>query len=154
MSAPLTTSTLTLGGAADGDAVTGRANIFEMTAAAEEAVLAPADVGAFPHDMRAALAARMARLNGDEAAAAHYEARMEGPAHAALADPSHPGEGPLLAFVDKTAAAPKDIVAADIKTLQAAGVSDADIVRLCELIAFMAYQLRVIAGLRLMGQTA
>ena len=39
----------------------------------------------------------------------------------------------------------------DISKLQAVGVSDADIVRLCELIAFVAYQVRVAAGLRLMN---
>ena len=35
--------------------------------------------------------------------------------------------------------------------LQGAGISDADIVRLCELNAFLAYQFRLIAGLRLLS---
>ena len=43
----------------------------------------------------------------------------------------------------------RDVGAADILALQAAGVSDANIVRLAELNAFFAYQFRVIAGLRL-----
>ena len=43
-----------------------------------------------------------------------------------------------------------DIVAEDVTVLQDAGMSDADIVRLCELVAFLAYQTRVIDGLRLM----
>ena len=34
--------------------------------------------------------------------------------------------------------------------LKAAGTTDADIVRLCELNAFLAYQLRLVAGLKLM----
>jgi uncharacterized protein YciW len=42
------------------------------------------------------------------------------------------------------------VVADDVASLRAAGVSDADIVRLCELVAFVAYQSRVLAGLRLM----
>ena len=57
----------------------------------------------------------------------------------------------LIPFVDKAAHATKDIVAEDILKLQAVGVSDADIVRLCELIAFVAYQVRLVVGLRLMN---
>ena len=43
------------------------------------------------------------------------------------------------------------MTAADVSDLQRAGISDADIVRLAELVAFMAYQLRLVAGLRLMA---
>ena len=57
----------------------------------------------------------------------------------------------LIPFVDKAANDTKDIMAEDISKLQAVGVSDADIVRLCELIAFVAYQVRVVVGLRLMN---
>ena len=60
-------------------------------------------------------------------------------------------ESTLIPFVDKAANDTKNIVAEDISKLQAVGVSDADIVRLCELIAFVAYQVRVVAGLRLMN---
>ena len=60
-------------------------------------------------------------------------------------------ESTLIPFVDKAANDTKNIVAEDISKLQAVGVSDADIVRLCELIAFVAYQVRVAAGLRLMN---
>jgi len=38
--------------------------------------------------------------------------------------------------------------------MSSGGMSDADIVRLCELIAFLAYQIRVVAGLRLMEADA
>ena len=51
-------------------------------------------------------------------------------------------EAPYLEMIPKTRL--------DIADLQAAGVADADIVRLAELNAFLAYQIRVIAGLRLM----
>ena len=43
-------------------AVEGRAAIFEMTQAAEDAVLRPKDEGPWSHDLRAALAARIATL--------------------------------------------------------------------------------------------
>jgi len=38
--------------------------------------------------------------------------------------------------------------------LSISGLDDADIVRLSELIAFLSYQIRVIAGLRLMAEVA
>jgi uncharacterized protein YciW len=134
-----------------------RENIIQMTQAAEEAVLRPGDFGRFDHDVRAALAARVARLATDETLAAHY---LSGAGDkAGLADPSETGKAhgleTIVSFVDKVANQTCDIEAADISRLQAAQLPDADIVRLCELVAFVAYQLRVIAGLRLMqGETA
>jgi len=45
----------------------------------------------------------------------------------------------------------KSVVADDIAALTAAGVSEDDIVRLSELIAFVNYQARVVVGLQLMA---
>lgn len=133
-----------------------RGNIFEMTQAAEEAVMRPRKCGAFGHDLRAALAARVARLAVDEVLAAHYLA--DAGDQSALADPAETGAAQglstIVTFVDKVANQTRDTVAEDISGLQTAGVSDADIVRLCELVAFLAYQIRVIAGLRLMQDIA
>jgi uncharacterized protein YciW len=141
-------------GGATAAAVAGRANIFEMTQAAEDSVMRPKDVGAWPHDLRAALAARIARLNGEADLAARYAAAAGD--RAALADPAADGAaeglGPVLRFMDKVAADTRNVAARDVSDLQEAGVSDADIVRLCELNAFLAYQIRTIAGLRLMQE--
>lgn len=137
-------------------AVMTRDNIFVMTQAAEDAVLRPRDVGAFSRDLRAALAARVARLSLDETLADYYLNGTKD--QAALADPEESGEAQglqaVLAFVDKVSNQVRDTEAEDIAGLKAAGISDADIVRLCELVAFVAYQVRVIAGLRLMRGTA
>jgi uncharacterized protein YciW len=134
-------------------AVAGRANIFAMTQAAEDAVLRPKDAGAWPHSLRAALAARIATLNGEADLAAQL--LVDAGEHAAFADPAQGGTGPVmpavLAFMDRVAADTRNVTAQDVSDLQAAGVADADIVRLAELNAFLAYQIRVIAGLRLMG---
>jgi uncharacterized protein YciW len=133
-----------------------RQNIVEMTQAAEDAVLRPKDCGPFEHDLRAALAARVAALAGDTALAADY---LTGAGqYATLADPKEPArifeQNPtlpvILAFVDKVANQTRAVSAGDITGLQSAGISDPDIVRLCELVAFLAYQIRVISGLRLM----
>ena len=149
------TTTLSVAGAENAEpianAVQTRANIFEMTQAAEDAVLRPKDCGAFPHDLRAGLAARIAAKAGDIELAGRY-VQAEG-AHIDTSDPAQDGsadDAVLIAFVDKVAGATKDIAADDIARLQNAGVSDPDIVRLCELVAFVAYQVRVVAGLRLM----
>ena len=134
--------------------VSTRGNIVSMTQIAEDAVLRPKDIGAFPHDLRAALAARVARLAGDEALAGYYA--VDAGRYAALSEPGEPGEkhkelAAVLSFVDKVANQPRDAAAADISGLQAEGVADADIVRLCELVAFLTFQIRVISGLRLMN---
>ncbi len=133
-----------------------RANIFEMTQAAEDAVLRPRHPGRWPHPLRAALAARIARLNGEDALAErHLTAAGD---FAALANPNQDGSAAehhaVIAFMDKVAARTRAVQAADIAALQAAGIADADIVRLAELNAFLAYQIRVIAGLRLIAAGA
>lgn len=133
------------------EAIKTRANIFDMTEAAEDAVLRPKDFGTFPHDLRAALAARIAAQVGDTDLAARYANSAGGMME--LSDAAQNGGtnyATLIAFVDKAANATKDMSAGDIAFLQAGGVSDADIVKLCELVAFVAYQVRVVAGLRLM----
>lgn len=137
-------------------ALAARANVLAMTEAAQEAVLAPHEAGAWSHDLRAAIAARVARLNADEAAAMRYAARMGSRTYATLADPAEDGAALglrlVMSFVDRAAARPRDIAAADITALRDSGVGDADIVRLCELNAFLSYQLRLVAGLRLMNE--
>ena len=136
-------------------ALAGRAAVLEMTRAAEDAVLMPVETGRFPHAVRAALAARIAALHGDEAMAEHYRAMVADPAIRAICDPDNDGTSAglraELAFVDKVAARTRLVAASDISGLQEAGIADADIVRLAELVAFMAYQLRLIAGIRLMN---
>lgn len=138
-----------------GRAAQGRAKILEMTQAAENAVLAPADPGGISYDLRAALAVRIARLNGENALADRYAARIAG--DATLADPAQDGKaqnlGAVVAFMDKVAVHTAQVRAEDVEALKSAGVGDADIVRLTELNAFLAYQIRLIAGLRLMGET-
>lgn len=152
----LDTTALTAAGVAAGtapaEAVATRAGIFEKTQAAEDAVLRPRETGRWSHALRAALAARIATLNAESGLAARYLAGAED--FAALADPAHDGAAQglaeVVAFMDKVAANARQVSAGDIAALQVACVADADIVRLAELNAFLAYQMRVVAGLRLM----
>jgi uncharacterized protein YciW len=153
-----TTALSVAGVAADSPAAAAaltRSGIFDMGQAAETAVLTPREAGAWSHELRAALAARIARLNGDSALSDHYRARAGDTV--ALADPKAgtfpPDLAPVIAFMDKVAQQTGRVVAGDISALQAANVSDADIVRLAELNAFISYQVRVMAGLRLLNRS-
>lgn len=135
-----------------------RANIVDMSRQAETAVTQPRDPGGFPAEWRLAMAARIATLNGLTSLAEHYLATVADPALRGLADPAQRGgdvrEQAVIAFMDKVAAEPRAVVAEDIEELKAAGVAEADIVRLCELNAFMSYQCRVFAGLAVLKGAA
>ncbi len=138
------------------EALTARTNVLEMTRQAEKAVLTPVDCGSWSHSLRAALAARMATQNALPDLAGHYMAMITDEIGKLLADPDRDGSaeglGHVIAYMDRVAVSPRDVLDTDISTLQAAGVSDADIVRLTELNAFMAYQVRLMAGLRLLAE--
>jgi uncharacterized protein YciW len=140
-------------------ALEARSDVLAMTQATHDAALRPFAPGGLSHAERAALAARVARLNGEDGLAAHYRAMLaeakDGQGDSKLADPAFTGGGDarcaaLIAYTDLVTLKPRDATAADIEMLKAAGIDDADIVRLAELNAFLAYQMRLVAGLRLM----
>ena len=138
-------------GAAASAAAQSRSAIFEMSRQAESAVIAPRDAGGFPSAWRHAVAARIATLNALPDLAAHYIAGVTDPALRNLANPAEAGrdarERSVITFMDRVATQPRAVQADEIEGLKTAGVAEADIVRLCELNAFMSYQCRVLAGL-------
>lgn len=146
-------------GTALGAAVAQRAEILALSEASHDAVIMPRAPGGLGHGARAALAARMARLHRDEALAAHYDAclaragttdellRAADPVSEAVFDPRL---GAMVRHIDLLTLAPRDARHDDIEALRRAGLDDADIVRLSELAAFVNYQVRVIAGLKLL----
>ena len=141
-------------------ALSGRDDILTMTQQAHDAALTPDEPGGLSHGERAALCCRMARLNREEGLAAHFLALMAGvsAATAQLADPGFDGGddarlGAILRHTDLVTTDAKSVVTGDIAALKDAGVSEDDIVRLSELVAFISYQIRLTIGLRLMGDT-
>ena len=141
-------------------ALSGRDDILTMTQQAHDAALTPDEPGGLSHGERAALCCRMARLNREEGLAAHFLALMAGApaATAQLADPGFDGGNDarlaaILRHTDLVTTDAKGVVAGDIAALKDAGVSEDDIVRLSELVAFISYQIRLTIGLRLMGET-
>lgn len=140
-----------------------RGDILTMTQKAHDAALAPVDPGGLSHGERAALAYRMALLSGEAALSAYFSALLgqvdPQPATARLADPAFDGGGDgrlsaILRHTDLATANVKAVVADDIAALAMAGLSEDDIVRLSELVAFVSYQIRLTIGLRLMGAAA
>ncbi len=138
------------------EALQTRSNVLQLTQQAEDAVLKPVDCGGWSHSLRAALAARIAVNNGLPELADHYASMISDDACKPVADTDNDGSGQnlshVVAYMDSVAVSPRDVVDTDISELQQQGVSDADIVRLTELNAFMAYQVRLVAGLRLLGE--
>jgi uncharacterized protein YciW len=140
-----------------GQALKTRAEILRLSEAAHDAVLVPRDPGGLSHGLRAALAARICRHVGNDALVKHYESYLAHSAEldvAALAQPDascgDPRQDAMARHADMLTRAPRNATRADIAALTAAGVSEADIVRLSELAAFVNYQLRVVAGLQLL----
>ena len=135
-----------------------RADIFELTQKTHDAALTPADPGGLSHGERAALACRVARLNDDADFEAHFRVLVEkagaSDAVARIANISFRGEDgrtkALIRHVDLLARDPKSATRKDVELLKTAGISEADIVRLSELVAFVSYQIRVVSGLKLM----
>lgn len=149
-------------GLAPGSLVAGlrreRPEISRLSQKSHEAALTPREPGNIGNGERAALACRMARLLKDDRLAAHFEAMLEAadePALAAIADPksaapSKPRLAAMVRHVDLVTQDPGSTMRTDIEALRAAGLTDRDIVTLSGLIAFVNYQARVAAGLRVL----
>lgn len=146
-------------GSALAQVVAGRADIMALTQQTHDGALMPETPGGLSHAERAALACRIAKINNESAFEAHFEALMDkagaSDATARIADIWFDGGGDarlkaLIRHVDLVAHAPKDATRRDIELLREAGIAEPDIVRLAELVAFVSYQIRVAAGLRLM----
>lgn len=136
----------------------GRSDILELTEKSHEAALRPRQPGGLTHSERAALACRIALLNDEPVLARHYDGLIaEG--NLAIADTGFDGGGDfrlraILRHTDLVTVDPKEATGSDISALRSVGISDADIVRLSQLIAFVSYQIRVVAGLRLMVEAS
>lgn len=142
-----------------GQALKTRAEILHLSEAAHDAVLLPREPGGLSHGLRAALAARMCRHVGDDALAAHYDSYLAHSADLDVASLAHPDgtcghrlHDAMARHADLLTLAPRKATRNDIEALTAAGLGEADIVRLAELAAFVNYQLRVVAGLKLLKQ--
>ena len=121
-------------------------------------LLMPEDPGHVSHADRAALALRVALREGDAPLAARFRALLEeaGGEEAAmlaedLSDEIMEGRLPaLLRYADMVAAKPETVTQETIDALGAMGLTPRDIVAVTQLVAFVPYQVRLMAGLRAM----
>jgi CMD domain protein len=137
-----------------------RAKLKHLTQTSYVAALHPTDPRNFPYAERAAIAARMAALWNSAELAAHYTelAEAEG-ADGDVASIAQPGWTPgdetgrlfaILRHVDLVTKNPKAATRDNIALLYAAGLDDRDIVTLAGIIAFVNYQVLVVAGLKML----
>ena len=142
-----------------GQALQARAEILRLSEAAHDAVLMPREPGGLSHGLRAALAARMCRHVGDDALTRHYDSYLAHSADLDAAPLAHPKgttgdplRDAIARHADLLTQAPREATRRDIEALTEAGLSEPDIVRLSELAAFVNYQSRVLAGLKLLKE--
>ena len=135
-----------------------RSDILELTEKSHKASLRPNQSGGLNHATRAGLACRIAKRNNESVLARHYETMFsvgsQEFANTEFDGGNDAGSKAIIRHTDLVTLNPKEATADDISALRDAGLCDADIVRLSELIAFVSYQIRVVAGLRLMAEVA
>lgn len=137
-----------------------RAKLKQLTQTSYEAALRPKEPRNFSYAERAALAARMAGLWKSAELVAHYRELIAkeggGGEVLSIADPAWtPADGEsrlavILRHVDLVTLTPKQATRGNIEALYAAGLDDRDIVTLAGLIAFVNYQVLVVAGLKML----
>jgi uncharacterized protein YciW len=135
-----------------------RADLMALTEASRKAVLTPVEPGGLSHALRALIAVRASERLGDVRMKDNYYEHFTQCEDfydlAGLVEPNAKSDDPwlqaILDHADMLTCAPRTATRNDIQKLYDAGVSDADIVRLAEVAAFLGYEARLVAGLRLM----
>ena len=122
-----------------------RPDFVRYTQGSYDAMVAPAEPEGLTASERVLAARRVAELSGHAALAAHYGALPAAPG---------PRDAAILQHATLLATEPGKATRADIAALTAAGLSPREIVTLSQTVAFVAYQVRVAAGLALLAQPA
>jgi uncharacterized protein YciW len=129
-----------------------RPDVVKHLQGSDDAIFAPAHHGGLTRPEREAAAMRVASLLRDAVLEEHYHHRL-----VALGE-AHPLNGArgecILAHVDRVTLNPADAGKADIDALLAAGLTPHAVVSLSQLIAYVNFQSRVLAGLRMLKGAA
>tara|TARA_B100001057_G_scaffold501219_1_gene622128 strand:+ start:1552 stop:2034 length:483 start_codon:yes stop_codon:yes gene_type:complete len=136
-----------------GKIITKRSEIFKMSQIAENSVIFPKVCGAFSHELRAWIACYISKKANHIKLANKFLKNAN--KKATWTNPNCKTKIALkilIPFVEKVSNNTKNVEANDITKLQKAGLADEDIVRLCQLIAFVSFQIRVITGLQLINE--
>lgn len=117
-----------------------------------QALFEPSAPGGLTLVERFAVGEHVARLHAVTEAAEHYRSRLAVATRAQGFEPSARRDA-LLRHADLLAVNPAGAGPDDLQRLADAGLSTRDIVSLSQVIAFVAFQVRVIVGLRVLGST-
>ena len=124
-----------------------RAKVAQATQASHDALLQQPVDGLSTED-RVRVAAHVCTIAGAPTLVRHYEALLAAaPGRDAPPSPALPA---MLEFAAALTTDPRQGDRAAIAALRRAGLGDAAIVALAQLVAFLSYQLRVVAGLQAM----
>lgn len=122
----------------------------------------PSSAEALPLTTRLLVAIRVATFTGSAGSVEYYTglARANGVPEERIVEaadqaavPSDPQVAAVLHHANLLTTEPRDATQADIAALKSAGLTPAGIVALSQTIAFITYQVRLVAGLRALGST-
>jgi CMD domain protein len=134
------------------------------TQGSHDVLITPADPAGLSLIERAAVALRVASIEHDAALIEHYRSRLRqivadaatieaAEASAGLLDVS-PRLAAILDHVALVATSPGSASQSRLDALRNAGLAPRDIVTIAQIVAFVSYQVRVVAGLRALAQGA
>lgn len=137
-----------------------RADVVTHTQGSDDAIFRPKDDAGLTRAERAAAALRIAHDLRDEILIAHYREQLqaldpsEALAESVAADvePKDKRWATILAHVDRVTRDPESAQPSDLQALGSAGLSPHAIVSLSQLIAYVNFQSRVLAGLRMLRE--
>ena len=127
-----------------------RTKVVNATQASHDAILLQAVPGLAVAD-RLRVAAHACDAADAPALARHYRDLLAAAADAQV--PSSPALPAMLQFAAMLTTDPRRGDRAAVAALKVAGLDDAAIVALAQLVAFLSYQTRVVAGLRALGES-
>ncbi len=140
-----------------------RPDVLSYTQGSDDALFSPSDPGGVSLIERELIALRVAALTHNRAVASRHVARLKTlGADLALASIAEGGDSDavpsprlsaLLQFTDRLTLDPRTARPDDIEALRTAGLSPRDIVTIAQLIAYLSYQVRLLSGLRILGDT-
>lgn len=139
-----------------------RPEIARFAQGSYQALLEPEDLGGVSRAERDLIALRVAVLTRTPALAAWHRARLQ---EAGVSDdtiaaveqfsdgaPLTPREAAILRHTDRVTRAPAASTKDQLDELRAAGLTPRDIVTVAQLISFLSFQVRALAGLRLLSE--
>lgn len=141
-----------------------RPEVTRHTQGSYDTLLEPVDPGHVSRIERDSIALRVAVLNQSAPLIEHHRQRLSqmGVPSARITAIERfpesteltPREAALLRHTDRLTNEPRTATADHLADLQAVGLSTRDIVTIAQLIAFLSFQVRLLAGLQALGATA